>query len=177
VARRANAFRQLSFDLRYGCPPDASIAEAVTAATGALLAQIEELSFTTDVIAGHDYYPASAPTDRSYATMARVFHARYGVPFMIAETSNLGLDPERGPAWLTSLYDQGCELRSSGIPFVGICWYSRGDQHDWHTTLTTPVHEVTEVGLFDMNRMPRPAAKAFRSLVGAPVPAVAGKSL
>lgn len=173
AARRANAFRLLSFDLRYGCAPDASIVGSVSAVGGGVLEQVEELSFTTDVIAGHDYYPVSAPTDRSYATMARAFSARYGVPFMIAETSNLGLDPERGPGWLTALYDQGCELRSSGIPFVGICWYSRGDQHDWHTTLTKPVHEVTEVGLFDMSRRPRPAAQALRTLVAATPPPVA----
>jgi hypothetical protein len=35
------------------------------------------------------------------------------------------------------------------------------------TPLTRPVLEVTPVGLFDIERRPRPAAAAFRRLAGA----------
>ena len=162
---RANAFRLLSFDIRYGVEPDASIAGAVGRLDDGLRSRLAGLAFTDGVIAGHDYYPVSVPADgRSYASMARDFHRRYGVPFLVAETSNLGLDPEEGPAWLEQLYAEGMELRAEGLPFVGICWYSRGDQHDWHTTLTRPVQEVTPVGLFDIGRRPRPAAATFRRL-------------
>ncbi|MEO5678743.1 MAG: hypothetical protein ABIS47_03650 [Acidimicrobiales bacterium] len=97
--------------------------------------------------------------------MARDIHARYRVPFIISETSNLGPPPSEGSTWLTSLHAEGCALREAGLPFVGICWYSRGDQHDWQTTLTKPVHEVTEVGLCDMARRPRPVADTLRSLI------------
>jgi hypothetical protein len=82
----------------------------------------------------------------------------------VAETSNLGLAVDDGPAWLDALV--GCldGLRADGLPTRGICWYSRGDQDDWHTMLTVPVGEVTEVGLFDAGRRPRPVAEAFARL-------------
>ncbi|HJV08566.1 MAG TPA: family 1 glycosylhydrolase [Acidimicrobiales bacterium] len=164
-APRANAFRLLPFDFRYGHPPDEVIHDAVDRLDDAVRAGLEALAFTDGVIAGHDYYPVSVPADgRSYASLARDFHRRYQLPFMVAETSNLGLEPDEGPAWLTRIYEEGCALRAEGLPFVGICWYSRGDQHDWHTTLTRPVREVTPVGLFDIDRRPRPAAAAFRRL-------------
>ena len=162
---RANGFRQLSFDIRYGMAPDASVAGAVERLDDPLRSRLDALAFRDCVIAGHDYYPVSVPADgRSYASLARDFHDRYRVPFMVAETSNLGLEPEEGPAWLESLYADGMQLREEGLPFVGICWYSRGDQHDWHTTLTRPVLEVTPVGLYDMERWPRPAASTFHRL-------------
>lgn len=164
-ATRANAFRNLSFDLRYGVEPDPSIHDAVERLDRVLWSQLQALAFTDGVVAGHDYYPVSVPADgRSYASLARDFHRRYHVPFMVAETSNLGLDPSEGPRWLTDLSEEGRRLRAEGLPFVGICWYSRGDQHDWHTTLTRPVGEVTPVGLFDIDRRPRPAAATFREL-------------
>jgi len=165
VDPRTNGFRQLSFDFRYGHVPDEPVAGAVDRIGDRLRARIDSLAFRDGVIAGHDYYPVSVPVDgRSYAELARDFSARYGVPFMVAETSNLGLDPAEGPAWLTALHAEGMNLRAEGYPFVGICWYSRGDQYDWHTTLTRPVGEVTPVGLFDAGRRPRPAAAAFRAL-------------
>lgn len=162
---RANAFRRLSFDFRYGAEPDPAIAGAVDRLGETLLSQLRALAFRDGVIAGHDYYPVSVAADgRSYAALARDFHRRYPVPFMVAETSNLGLGPEEGPGWLDGLHAEGMALRAEGYPFVGICWYSRGDQHDWHTTLTRPVGEVTPVGLFDIDRRPRPAAATFRRL-------------
>lgn len=172
-ADRTNAFRLLSFDLRYGKAPGEPIRDAVALVEDDVLQRVRDLSFTDGVIAGHDYYPGSASADRPYAALARSFHARYQVPFMIAETSNLGTPPEEGSRWLTSLYEQGCGLRAGGLPFVGICWYSRGDQHDWQTTLTAPRHEVTEVGLFDIERRPRPVAETFRSLAGQAAPPMA----
>lgn len=166
---RANAFRRLSFDFRYGVAPEVTIAGALDRLDDGVRSELAGLAFRNRVIAGHDYYPVSVPADgRSYAALAREFHRRYQVPFMVAETSNLGLEPEEGPAWLEQLYAEGMELRGEGLPFVGICWYSRGDQHDWHTTLTRPVLEVTPVGLFDLDRRPRPAAAAFRRLATGP---------
>jgi len=164
-ARRANAFRLLSSDIRYGVVPDGSIQDAVDKLDARLWSQLQDLAVREGVIAGHDYYPVSVPADgRSYGSLAREFHRRYGVPFMVAETSNLGLDPSEGPRWLEALHAEGDALRRDGYPFVGICWYSRGDQHDWHTTLTRPVGEITPVGLFDIDRRERPAAATFRRL-------------
>lgn len=49
-------------------------------------------------------------------------------------------------------------------PVRGVCRYSRGDQYDWDTALVEPVGRVTEVGLFDAERRPRPVADAYARL-------------
>lgn len=100
----------------------------------------------------------------AYEREARRWHARYQRPFWVAETSNLGLDVGDGPAWLDGLVVTVDRLRADGLPMRGVCWYSRGDQYDWHTILTRPVGEVTEVGLFDADRSPRPVAAAYAAL-------------
>ncbi|MEZ5238311.1 MAG: hypothetical protein R2716_04995 [Microthrixaceae bacterium] len=102
-------------------------------------------------VAGHDFYPASVTVHGSreeplgieervqaYEREARAWHRRYGLPFWVAETSNLGLDVEQGPAWLESIVDALDRLRADGLPAQGLCWYSRGDQYDWHTALPGP---------------------------------------
>jgi len=55
-------------------------------------------------------------------------------------------------------------LTAAGRPVRGVCWYSRGDQYDWDTALVEPVGKVTEVGLFDAARRPRPVADAYARL-------------
>lgn len=130
------------------------------------------------VVAGHDLYPVSvlafgvpegwtpSIADRigAYLSFARTWHDRYGVAFWVAETSNLGLAVDEGPTWLAALVDALDELRAEGRPVRGVCWYSRGDQYDWHTALLQPVGEVTEVGLFDADRRARPVAAAYAEL-------------
>jgi hypothetical protein len=166
---RQTATRQLSFDLRYGVAPPEVVASDLELLGDDLRARLADVVSTEGVVAGHDFYPASGASASDYVELARRFHDRYGVPFMVAETSNLGLDPAQGPPWLEGLFDAVCQLRREGRPCQGICWYSRGDQHDWHTALTRPIGEVTPVGLFDMARRPRPAAAALRQLVRSPV--------
>jgi hypothetical protein len=67
-------------------------------------------------------------------------------------------------AWLEALSAGLGGLRAEGLPVRGLCWYSRGDQYDWDTALTRPVGKLTEVGLFDADRRPRPAAEACARL-------------
>jgi hypothetical protein len=55
-------------------------------------------------------------------------------------------------------------MGAAGLPVRGVCWYSRGDQFDWDTALAEPVGTVTEVGLFDAARRPRPVAAAYAAL-------------
>jgi hypothetical protein len=157
--------RLLSFDLRYGVEPPDATAPTLDLLDDGIRARISEVASTEGVVAGHDFYPASGASALDYVDLARRFHDRYGVPFMVAETSNLGLDPSEGPGWLEGLFDAACRLRQESVPCMGICWYSRGDQHDWQTALVRPVGEVTPVGLFDMARRPRPAARALRELI------------
>jgi hypothetical protein len=100
----------------------------------------------------------------AYEAEARRWHARYGRPFWVAETSTLGLDVGDAVAWLTTLTAALDRMRSDRLPVKGICWYSRGDQYDWHTMLTRPIKQVTRVGLFDDQRRARPVADAYAAL-------------
>ena len=92
------------------------------------------------------------------------WHDRYGVPFWIAETSNLGLPVADQTSWLEALTAACRSLQRDGRPVRGLCWYSRGDQFDWQTMLTGPTGAVTEVGLFDTERRARPVAPRFAEL-------------
>ena len=157
------------------------VADRVALIDPALLGRIAAVPVRTDrVVAGHDIYPVSVQLHGerpdpltidervdAYEAEARRWHARYARPFWVSETSNLGLPVADGPRWLAALVGALDRMDRDGLPVRGICWYSRGDQYDWHTALTRPVGEVTEVGLFDATRRPRPVADAYAALAGA----------
>lgn len=178
AAAAARAHDQLVWDLHFGVEPPASVADVFDVVDDAVLARIAARAAPADrVVAGHDFYPVSVTVHgrrdepltidervAAYEREARAWHARYQRPFWVAETSNLGLDVGDGPAWLDRLVVALDRLRADGLPMRGVCWYSRGDQYDWHTMLTKPVGEVTEVGLFDAARSPRPVAAAYAAL-------------
>lgn len=179
AAAAARDLEWLVWDLHFGVEPPASLAAEVAAAVDdGVLARIAALDGPGErVVAGHDLYPVSVTVHGrrdepltiderldAYEREARAWHRRYEHPFWVAETSNLGLDVDDGPRWLDRLVDRLDRLRADGLPARGVCWYSRGDQYDWHTMLTRPVGEVTEVGLFDASRAPRPVAADYAAL-------------
>jgi beta-glucosidase len=82
----------------------------------------------------------------------------------VAETSNLSLPVDAQIPWLQALVARLERLRAEKLPVRGLCWYSRGDQFDWQTALVHPVGAVTEVGLFDVARRPRPVATELARL-------------
>lgn len=169
-----------AWDLRLGHALDPTAEATFGAVDDNVRSRIDALATTDRIIAGHDFYPTSVtvygpPGDEppnltisertdAYEAAARAFHERYATPFWVAETSNLGLPAAQGSEWLQELTARLARLRSDDIPARGLCWYSRGDQHDWDNALATPVQAVTEVGLFDLNGDERPVAQAFRSL-------------
>ena len=101
--------------------------------------------------------------DFSIAEIER-WHDRYDQPFWIAETSNLTLPLNQQVSWLNEFSAGLARLRADGRPARGLCWYSRGDQFDWQTALIEPTGAVTEVGLFDTERVARPVAARFNTL-------------
>lgn len=56
-------------------------------------------------------------------------------------------------------------MRQSGIPVVGFTWYSLIDQVDWDIGLSKPLGNVNPVGLYDLNRDPRPVAESYARLI------------
>lgn len=177
-ASEARALEQLVWDLHFGLEPPPSVTDVFDVVDDDRLDRIAVLAGPGErVVAGHDVYPVSVTVhgdrqeplsidDRvdAYEREARAWHARYQRPFWVAETSNLGLAVEDGPRWLDRLVGGLDRLRADGLPARGLCWYSRGDQYDWHTMLTKPIGEVTEVGLFDAGRSARPVASAYAAL-------------
>jgi hypothetical protein len=169
------------WDLHFGVEPRGVAARLQEVVPKPVLARIDELVGvvpTDRLVAGHDLYPVSVTAhgarakrpitidDRvaAYEATATAWHERYRMPFWVAETSNLGLPVGEGEAWLAALVGGLDRLAARGLPVRGVCWYSRGDQFDWDTALTRPVGAVTEVGLFDAARRPRPVAAAFAAL-------------
>lgn len=183
-ADEARALEQLVWDLHFGVAPRDEVADVADLVADPVLARIDALAGRHPrVVAGHDVYPVSVTLHGhrdeplgiderlgAYDREARAWFARYGRPFWVAETSNLGLPVDDGPVWLERLAATLGRLRGDGLPARGLCWYSRGDQYDWHTMLTVPEGEVTEVGLFDAERRPRPVAAAFSSLAACGLP-------
>lgn len=178
AADDARALEHLVWDLHFGIDPPASVADVADRVDDGVLARIASLAGRQErVVAGHDMYPVGVSVHgrrdelltvqeraAAYDREARRWHARYRRPFWVAETSNLGLPVGDGERWLDALVAVLDGMRADGLPARGVCWYSRGDQYDWHTMLTKPVGEVTEVGLFDAGRAPRPVAAAFARL-------------
>jgi beta-glucosidase len=184
AARTARAVEQLVWDLHLRVEPPVGIEavdEVLAAVDPGVRARIDELAAPVAasgrVVAGHDFYPVSVNvhgqreepltiTERveAYDRESRAWYERYQVPFWVAETSNLTLPVDDGPRWLAELTAVIEAQRSDGLPARGICWYSRGDQFDWDLMLLSPVGNVTQVGLFDVDRRPRPVAQSYADL-------------
>jgi len=178
AVEEARALEDLVWDLHFGVEPHASLQDLDDHVDRRMLDRIAAHPVGEDrMIAGHDFYPVSVHVHgtgtepltidervAAYDQEARRWHRRYGRPFWVAETSNLGLPASDGTQWLAALVGTLDNLRSDGLPARGICWYSRGDQYDWQSMLTLPVGDVTEVGLFDSQRSPRPVAAAYAGL-------------
>ena len=174
VARR-QAVSWLVWDLHFGRQPLPQAAGYLDPIDDDTRHRIADLAVTDRVVAGHDFYPTSLqPVDGStpqwtvaervamgMATL-RAWHDRYRQPFWISETSNLSLPTREQIPWLNELVAGLERLDRDGLPVYGLCWYSRGDQYDWQTGLARPTGAVTEVGLFDTNRTPRPIAATLR---------------
>jgi beta-glucosidase/6-phospho-beta-glucosidase/beta-galactosidase len=95
--------------------------------------------------------------------ITKQYYDRYRRPLMHTETNCQ--DAKEGPAWLWRQWHNVQLMRSSGVPVVGFTWYSLIDQVDWNIGLSRSLGNVNPVGLFDLNRDPRPVAQAYLQLV------------
>jgi hypothetical protein len=91
------------------------------------------------------------------------YYQRYHRPVMHTETNCP--DAADAPAWLWRQWHNVRLIQQSGVPVTGFTWYSLQDQVDWDIGLSRAIGNVNPVGLYDLNRDPRPVADAYRYLV------------
>ena len=95
--------------------------------------------------------------------IASQYWERYRRPMMHTETNRM--DAREAPRWLWRQWHNVQLLRRAGAPIVGFTWYSLTDQVDWDIALAEALGNVSPVGLFDLNRDPRPVGQAYRHLI------------
>ena len=178
AAERAAQFRNeqnfLAFDLTYGRPVNPLMRRWLRRAgmSGERLAWFEANGTREGCIVGLDYYEGNervVATDGSwevgpragFAQLARQFHGRYELPFMLSETN---CATERAVDWLTEVWNETVELVAEGLPVGGFCWYGLTDMVDWDSMLREANDNVDTVGLVDLDRRPRPVADLYRQL-------------
>jgi beta-glucosidase/6-phospho-beta-glucosidase/beta-galactosidase len=103
--------------------------------------------------------------------VAQQYYERYRRPLMHTETNHQ--DAREAPRWLWRQWHNVQLLRQSGVPIVGFTWFSLTDQVDWDAGLSVARGNVNPVGLFDLNRDPRPVGQAYRHMVRLFGPALA----
>jgi beta-glucosidase/6-phospho-beta-glucosidase/beta-galactosidase len=91
------------------------------------------------------------------------YYERYQRPVMHTETNCP--DASEAPGWLWRQWHNVQLIRQNGVPVVGFTWYSLQDQVDWNVGLSKALGNVFPVGLYDLNRDPRPVAQAYKHLV------------
>lgn len=176
-AAEDEAYTQAGWDLQFGLPVRPFMQGPLGRVADDVRARIDALATTEHTIAGHDLYPISVVAyegSREQLTMAEhldayrrwalAWYERYGVDFWVAETSNLSLPVRDQVPWLHGLVEVLDGLRADGLAVRGLCWFSRSDSFDWDTYLREPLGRVSEVGLFDHARRPRPVAAALSDL-------------
>ncbi len=95
--------------------------------------------------------------------IASQYYARYRRPLMHTETNTP--NARDAPGWLWRQWHNVQLIRQNGVPVIGFTWYSLQDQVDWGSGLRRPEGNVFPVGLYDLNRDPRPVAQAYAHLV------------
>ncbi|CAN7177998.1 family 1 glycosylhydrolase [Phenylobacterium sp. LjRoot225] len=95
--------------------------------------------------------------------VAHQYWDRYRKPLMHTETNHL--DAREAPRWLWRQWHNVRLIQKAGVPVVGFTWYSLTDQVDWDIALSEALGNVNPVGLFDLNRDPRPVALAYKRLI------------
>jgi beta-glucosidase len=115
-------------------------------------------------------------TRHDLADLLRDIHRRTGVPVMVTETSVHGRVHQRLP-WVGELERLAFELRSEGLPLVGITWFPAFSLVSWDYRRGRRPAEayLTHFGLWDLRPEPdgtlrrdrTPVADAFEAVVRA----------
>lgn len=116
------------------------------------------------VLSGGEIRPAGEVF--GWLEITRQYYERYRRPVMHTETNTIERGADAGPRWLWKQFLSVLHLREQGVPVIGFTWYSLQDQVDWDIGLASVRGLVNPVGLFDLDRRPRPVAHAYRRLLG-----------
>lgn len=104
----------------------------------------------------------TARNGMGFRALAAQYYQRYGLPLFHCETNQVS---GRAVEWLNRQWGDVVALRSSGVPVCGFTWYSLTDQIDWQHALRVERNDLHPVGLYDLDRRPRPVAHRYREIV------------
>jgi uncharacterized protein (DUF362 family)/beta-glucosidase/6-phospho-beta-glucosidase/beta-galactosidase len=172
-----NQRRFLSFDLLYSVPPCTELGLYLLdhGMTREELRWFMNHGLSDRIVMGNDYYQTNehiiAPGGEirpagevfGWSVITRQYYERYRRPVMHTETNVK--DADEAPRWLWKEFFNVRCLRQQGVPVIGFTWYSLLDQVDWDTALALDRGVVNPVGLFDLERRPRPVAEAYREMI------------
>ena len=172
-----NERRFVAFDLTYGRQPaDSVVAWLDKYGIGEdRLAWFRDHGSSEGCIIGHDYYRSNEwVVDRDggtvrarddqrlgYAAVARQYHERYGMPFMLSETNTHG---RQAINWLAEIWSDCLTLRAEGLPIRGFCWYGFVDHVDWDSGLRRNAGHQNRCGLVDLDRRSHRVGEVYREL-------------
>lgn len=171
--------RFVAWDLTYGRTPQPVVVDwlARNGLPEQRLAWYAEQGSSEGCIVGHDYYRGNewlvmadgsarraGSRRRGYAALAREYHERYGMPFMLSETNIAG---PQAPSWLAEVWADALTLRDEGLPIRGFCWYGFVDHVDWDSGLAINRGRVNRCGLVGLDRRPHGVGELYRELAQA----------
>jgi beta-glucosidase/6-phospho-beta-glucosidase/beta-galactosidase len=129
--------------------------------------------------AGRVQDTAAEQDGAGFAELVTLYHARYGAPVMVTETSAVG-DHELRSRWLARSLADIKALRARGIPVLGYTWFPLFTMIDWrYRTETGPLEQYyLDLGLYTRSTgggprwRPTPLAAEFRSAMADPAGSV-----
>jgi beta-glucosidase/6-phospho-beta-glucosidase/beta-galactosidase len=177
IADFENQRRFIALDLLYGIPVRADIYAYLT--DNGMPREEYEWFMSQNIgrraILGLDYYEWNEKLINSegkpemlgelfgWYVITEQYFKRYRRPVMHTETNTP--DADEAPNWLWRQWHNVQLIRQNGVPVVGFTWYSLQDQVDWNIGLSKALGNVFPVGLYDLNRDPRPVAQAYKYLI------------
>jgi len=103
-----------------------------------------------------------SPDRVGLAAIVRDYHARYGLPLFVSETSRTA---SQATEWLSEQWAESIRLTTQGLPVHGFTWFPLGDVIDWRHALRVKRGDIDQIGLYDLRREPHAVASAYASLI------------
>ena len=117
---------------------------------------------TSEHVVHADGRRTTASERAGLAAVAGDYHARYGVPLFITETSR---ESRKAVDWLAEQWTEVQRLAAADIPVVGFTWFPLIDTIDWQHALRVARGDVDRIGLHSLDRAPHAVAEAYAELI------------